>query len=112
VHGHIRSCILCRADGTGTCGEITRGEISYILLGELAVLTLAAIPLGFLFGAVISAWVVQSLQTDLYQFPLVLGRRTFGLAAAVVLGAAVISAFIVRRRLNRLDLVGVLKTRE
>ena len=90
----------------------TRGEISYILLGELAVLTLAAIPLGFLLGTALTAWVVQSLQTDLYQFPLVLGRRTFGVAALVVLIAAFISAFIIRRKLHRLDLVGVLKTRE
>jgi putative ABC transport system permease protein len=90
----------------------TRGEISYILLGELAVLTLAAIPLGFLFGAGLSAWVVQALQTDLYQFPLVLSRDTFGLAAVIVIIAALISALIVRRKLNRLDLVGVLKTRE
>ena len=90
----------------------TRGEVSYILLGELTALTLAAIPLGFLLGALLSALLVQSLQTDLYQFPLVLGRGTFGMAAAVVIVAAIISAVIVRRRLNRLDLVGVLKTRE
>jgi putative ABC transport system permease protein len=55
---------------------------------------------------------VDSLQTDLYQFPLVLGRRTYGIAATVVLIAATLSALIVRRRLNRLDMVGVLKTRE
>jgi putative ABC transport system permease protein len=90
----------------------TRGEVSYILLGELAVLTLAAIPLGFAMGAAISAVVVQSLQTDLYQFPLVLGRGTFGLAAAVVIAASVVSALIIRYRIDRLDLVGVLKTRE
>jgi putative ABC transport system permease protein len=43
---------------------------------------------------------------------LVLGRGTFGVAATVVIVAAIISAVVVRRRLNRLDLVGVLKTRE
>lgn len=90
----------------------TRGEVSYILLGELAVLTLAAIPIGFVLGAAISAGLVQALQTDLYQFPLVLGRRTFGIAATVVLIAAGASALLIRRRLNRLDMVGVLKTRE
>jgi putative ABC transport system permease protein len=91
---------------------LRRGEIAYILLGELAVLTLAAIPVGFAFGALAAAAVVQGSQTDLYQFPLVLGRATFGLAAAVVLGASLISALIVRRKLQRLDLIGVLKTRE
>ncbi|NJD10104.1 MAG: ABC transporter permease [Gemmatimonadetes bacterium] len=90
----------------------TRAEIAYILLGELTVLTLAAIPVGCLLGAAFSAWVVTSLQTDMYRFPIVLGRGTFGMAAAIVLGAAVVSALIVRYRLNRLDLIGVLKTRE
>jgi len=91
---------------------LTRGEISFILLGELALLTLVAIPIGFLLGSLASAGLVQVYQTDLYRFPLVLGRRVFGIAAATVLGSAVVSAFIVRRKLDRLDLVGVLKTRE
>lgn len=91
---------------------LRRGEISFILLGELAVLTLVALPLGFLLGSAASAGLVQAFQTDMYRFPLVLGRKTFGVAAAVVLGAAVVSALIVRRKLDRLDLVGVLKTRE
>jgi putative ABC transport system permease protein len=90
----------------------TRGEVAYILLGELAVLTLLAIPFGFLLGALMSVGVVESLQTDLYQFPVVLGRGTFGLAATVVLTAPTLSALIIRRRLQRLDLIGVLKTRE
>jgi putative ABC transport system permease protein len=91
---------------------LTRGEVSYILLGELAVLTLAAIPFGFLLGGLTSASVAHAVETDLYQFPVVLTRHTLGLAAAIVLAAAAISALIVRARLNRLDLVGVLKTRE
>ncbi|HSJ13853.1 MAG TPA: ABC transporter permease [Longimicrobiales bacterium] len=90
----------------------TRGEIAYILLGEMAVLTLLAIPLGMALGALAAAGLVASLQTDMYQFPLVLARGTFGLAASIVLGAGLVSALIVRRRLDRLDLVGVLKTRE
>jgi len=90
----------------------TRGEISYILLGELAILTLAAIPLGCALGIGASAGLTATLQTDLYQFPMIVGRQTLGLAAATVLGSAVVSAIIVRYRLNRLDLVGVLKTRE
>jgi len=91
---------------------LTRGEISFILLGELALLTLIAIPVGFVLGALASAVVVQAFQTDLYQFPLVLARGTFGFAAAIVIAAALVSAAIVRHKLHRLDLVGVLKTRE
>ncbi|MEZ4702944.1 MAG: FtsX-like permease family protein [Rhodothermales bacterium] len=90
----------------------TRGEIAYILLGELGVLTLMAIPLGFLIGTVITAGIVQGLQTDLYQIPMVLDNKTFALSATVVLASTAISAVIVRRKLNKLDLVGVLKTRE
>jgi putative ABC transport system permease protein len=90
----------------------TRGEISYILLGELGLLVLIAIPIGLLLGAAASAGIVETMQTDMYQIPLVLGRRTFALAALIVLLSAGVSALIVRRRLNRLDLVGVLKTRE
>ena len=90
----------------------TRGEVAYILLGELAVLVLLAIPLGFLLGAFASAGLVEAVESDMYQIPLVLRRGTFGLAAVIVLGAALVSSLLVLYRLNRLDLVGVLKTRE
>jgi putative ABC transport system permease protein len=90
----------------------TRGEIAYILLGELTVLTLAALPVGFALGAAAAAGVVRGLETDLFQIPVVLGRGTFALAATIVIAAALASAVLVRRRLQRLDLVGVLKTRE
>ncbi|TVR31778.1 MAG: ABC transporter permease [Spirochaetaceae bacterium] len=90
----------------------TRGEIAYILLGEMAVLVLVAIPLGFGMGAVLSAVSAESLQTEMFHFPVILRGGTFALAATVVLIAALLSALLVRRRLNRLDLVGVLKTRE
>lgn len=90
----------------------TRGEIAYILLGELAALTLVAIPIGFILGAGGAAGVIEGVQTDLFQFPLVLGRGTFALAAVIVLASAGASALIARRKLNRLDLIGVLKTRE
>lgn len=90
----------------------TRNEIAYILLGELAILTLLALPVGFGLGALLSASSVQSLSTDLFAFPLVLRRSTFAFSSVVVIIAATVSALIVRRKLNTLDLVGVLKTRE
>ncbi|HEX2166251.1 MAG TPA: ABC transporter permease [Longimicrobiales bacterium] len=90
----------------------TRGEVAYILLGELAVLVLLAIPVGFAVGSLASAGLVRQVATDMYRIPLVLSRGTFGLAAAIVLASGLASALIVLRRLNRLDLVGVLKTRE
>jgi putative ABC transport system permease protein len=90
----------------------TRGEISYILLGELGLLTLAAIPLGFLLGYWLCAYVAQALTSDLYRVPLVLSPHTYSTATAVVMASALVSGLIVRRKLDHLDLVEVLKTRE
>lgn len=90
----------------------TRGEISYILLGELAILTIAAIPLGFWVGRGLCLLLVMALQSELYRVPLVVERGTYALGAAVVLVSAAVSSLIVRRRLDRLDLVAVLKTKE
>lgn len=90
----------------------TRAEISYILLGELAVLTLIALPLGAVAGWALSWLIAHNLQNDLYRIPLIIEPRTYAFAATVVLSAAVVSGLIVRRRLDKLDLIGVLKTRE
>lgn len=90
----------------------TQVEIAYILLGELAVLTLAAIPLGFLVGAGLCGILVVAFETDLYRLPLVLEPYNFALSASVVMVSAVVSGLLVWRQLGRLDLVGVLKTRE
>lgn len=90
----------------------TRGEIAYILLGELGVITLVAIPLGFIIGYWICAYVAHALTNDLYRIPMMIGLKTYAQAALVVIVSAVISGCIVRHRLNNLDLVEVLKTRE
>ena len=90
----------------------TRGEITYILLGELGVVTLAAIPLGFVIGYGFCWLIAENLTSELYRVPLVLEASSFGFSATVVLVAAVLSGIIMRRRLYHLDLVAVLKTRE
>jgi putative ABC transport system permease protein len=90
----------------------TRGEASFILLGELAILTLAAIPIGILLATGLCTLFVKTWQTDLFRIPLVLEPSTFAYAALVVLVCSVLSALVVRTRINKLDLVGVLKTRE
>lgn len=89
----------------------TRGEISMILLGELAVLTLAAVVPGMLLGRGLAVFTVEALQTEHQRLPMVLGPRTYGFAVAVTIVAAVVSGLVVRRRLDRLDLIGVLKSR-
>ncbi|MEM8946680.1 MAG: FtsX-like permease family protein [Planctomycetota bacterium] len=90
----------------------TRREISAILLGELAIITLAAIPVGLLAGKFFAWWMTVAFDQELFRFPLVISQRTYAFAAAVVLVASAASGLIVRRRLDELDLVAVLKSRE
>ncbi len=90
----------------------TRGEISFIFLGELALLTLAAIPIGFLLGRGMSAYLAGAIGSDLFRIPVLVSPGTYSLAASVVLASACLSGLMVRHRLDHLDLVGVLKTKE
>lgn len=91
---------------------LTRGEISYILLGELGIMVLLGIPLGLLVGWLLSFYLNSAFQTDLFRFPLIIENHTYARAALLVFVSAVLSSLIVRRRLDQLDLIGVLKTRE
>ena len=90
----------------------TRAEVSVLLLGELALEIAAAIPLGFLAGFWLSALLLALMPLDVIAFPLVISPRTYLQSGAVVAAAGVLSALIVRNRIDNLDLVGVLKTRE
>jgi putative ABC transport system permease protein len=90
----------------------TRAEISYIFLAELAALTLMSIPLGFVIGRGIATYVAHALQSDLFRVPVIVEARTYALAATVVLVSACLSGLIVRHKLDHLDLVAVLKTKE
>lgn len=90
----------------------TRAEISYILLGELGLHTLAALPLGFYIGKGICMYIAKALQTDLYRVPVIIETGTYSFAAAVVVVSACLSGLIVRHRLDHLDLIAVLKTKE
>ena len=89
-----------------------RGEVAYILLGELGLLTLAAIPLGMLFGYGLCAYMAYAFDTDLYRIPLVLGMNVYAFAGLVVIASFVISAIMIVRNLAHLDLVAVLKTKD
>jgi putative ABC transport system permease protein len=90
----------------------TRGEVSALLLGELAICIALALPLGTLLGWQLVALMSQALQSDQFFFPVVIRPRTYALAALAVVAAGVASALIVRRRVDRLDMVAALKTRE
>ena len=90
----------------------TRAEVSFILVGETMMLALIAQPIGWLIGAGIANLMTSGFTSDLYSIPLVLKPATFGFASLVVLVAAFIAALVVRRRLDQLNLVTVMKTRE
>jgi putative ABC transport system permease protein len=90
----------------------TRGEVSAFLLGELAVEIALAMPLGMVFGYLLASTIVNLIKTDEFYFPFVIQPATYAFAALCVLAAGIVSALIVRRRVDSLDLVGVLKTRE
>jgi putative ABC transport system permease protein len=90
----------------------TRAEISYILLGELGILTLIAIPLGLWLGVEMCYFIALKMQNDLYRVPVILVPATYAFAVTVVLISAALSGLIVRRRLDQLDLIAVLKTAE
>ena len=90
----------------------TRAEVSVLLLGELAICIAIALPLGMLMGWSLVHLVAELLKSDQFQFPVVIQPRTYAWAAICVVAAGVASALVVRRRIDRLDMVAALKTRE
>jgi putative ABC transport system permease protein len=90
----------------------TRGEISLILLGELAILTLVALPVGALIGYALGELIMAGFNNELYRLSFVVAPATVAWAFLTVIAASFVSGLLVRRRLDRLDLVAVLKTRE
>ncbi len=87
-------------------------EVAVLLLGEQAIVTLLAIPFGCLLGYSLAAAVASGLQTELYRIPLIVSFRTYLWAASATVISAFLSGLIVRRRLDRMNLIEVLKTRE
>ncbi|MFP4316609.1 MAG: ABC transporter permease [Desulfovibrionales bacterium] len=90
----------------------TKGEIVAILIGELALLTIMAIPPGFLIGWGLIGYLVQGLQSELYRIPIVTEPSMLAFAATVILISALVSGLIVARKLYHLDLIAVLKSGE
>ena len=90
----------------------TRGEARAMLFGELLTLSLLALVPGFALGYGLSALLVHGMATDLYRMPLVIAPSGFAVAGLVVLATTVLSGMLVLRRLDHLDLVAALKTKE
>ncbi|OGA75923.1 MAG: hypothetical protein A3G27_05320 [Betaproteobacteria bacterium RIFCSPLOWO2_12_FULL_66_14] len=91
----------------------TRGEVSVLLLlGELAIEIALAIPLGFVLGFWLCALTLTLMQQHVFEIPLIILPATYLYAGAAVAAAGVVSALVVRHRIDQLDLIAVLKTRE
>jgi putative ABC transport system permease protein len=90
----------------------TRREVMVILFGEVIILLLLAIPLGWIGGYALAAWVTSGMETDLYRVPLVVNRDTYAKSAIVAILSTAASAVLMNWRIARMDLIAVLKTRE
>jgi putative ABC transport system permease protein len=114
VYNSARIALSERARELATLRVIgfSRWEISYILLGEVAVVTLVALPLGCFLGFALTRSIISDFETELFRVPFMIEAATYGTSVAIGIVATVASAAVVRRRLDRLDLIAVLKTRE
>jgi putative ABC transport system permease protein len=114
VYNNARVSLSSRARELGTLRVLgaTRGEVSRIWLGQLAIETALAIPPGCLLGRLGAEAIASTVNPELFRFPVIIRGQTYVFAVAVVAGAALLSALLVRRRIDHLDLVEVLKTRE
>lgn len=90
----------------------TRAEVARILFGEFMIEIALAIPIGVVMSQGIVDLIVHFFSNESFQIPAVIGARTFAAACIVVIAAAAISAYVVRRRIDCLDMVAVLKTRD
>lgn len=89
-----------------------QGETAFVLLGELAVVTLVALPIGVLMGNALAYLIAAGFSTDLYQIPVVFAPKATGTAIAIVVGAALTSGWLVKRDIDRTEIISALKTRE
>jgi putative ABC transport system permease protein len=87
-------------------------EVRGVLVGELAILVLAALPAGLLFGRGLALFIMSSFSTETVRLPIVINPSTYSVAILVVLTASVLSFALVSRMIGKLDMVGVLKARD
>lgn len=87
-------------------------EVGYLLLGELAVLAVLAVPLGFLLGNALIALLVNGIDSDLFRVPHYVSPTTYGIAGVITLTTVLLSAALIWHRVTRLDLIAVLKARD
>lgn len=90
----------------------TKGETAFVLLGELAIVTLAALPVGSVIGYYLSRLIAQGYSTDIYQIPAIFSVESYAIASIAVLLAACISGYLIKFDIDRVDLVAALKSKQ
>jgi putative ABC transport system permease protein len=90
----------------------TKREVAGVMISELVVLTLAAVPVGLWIGKQLATAIVTSVSTETVRLPLVISSISYGTAVLIVLLASAVSFAVVTRRIHNLDLLGVLKARD
>jgi len=90
----------------------SRREVGAVLVTELVILALLAVPIGLLLGTGFATAILKSINTETVRLPLMLNASNYAFAVLVVTIASVLSALFVLRNLNRLNLVSVLKAPE
>ena len=89
-----------------------RAEVGYVLIAEQMLLTLVAVPVGWLLGYWFAILMTQGFSTDIISLPMVISQATYAQAALTALATAFVSVLMVRRRLDRIDIVTALKQKE
>jgi putative ABC transport system permease protein len=114
VYNNARISLAERARELATLRVIgfSRREVGGVLVTELVLLALIAVPLGLMLGTGFATAIIRAVNTETVRLPLVLTRANYAFAVSVVTIASAICAFLVLRKLNRLDLVGALKAPE
>jgi len=90
----------------------TKLETGYVLLGELAILAILAIPVGSLFGFLLWSYLADALSTELYQIPTIFKEDGFGQGAVIVFVSTLIAGALVMRDVARIDMATALKARD
>jgi putative ABC transport system permease protein len=114
VYNNARIALSMRARDLASLRVLgfRRSEISAILLGEMAVQVFLALPIGLWFGRKLIDGIASTIDPETFRLPVIVTARSYAYAALVALAASALSALMVRRKIDRLDLIGVLKTRE
>ncbi len=114
VYNNARIALAMRSRDLATLRVLgfSRLEISTILLGELGTQVLVGVPVGLWLGRVWARLLASTMDPELFRLPLYIAPRTYVLAAVIALVSGLVSALLVRRQLDHLDLVAVLKSSE